>query len=180
MFVTLEYIRTSIFAISFPCYLWHSILLQIHLVEVTMTVWDSIIKGMQVSPAGSAASHSRTISHQPHTCLLPLETSPSVTAGLAGTDCGCCSCHRCSLQLHSVGSSTGKSEAFWSCWGWKQRCWGWKQRCYIISSACDIYTGITHSCVDKWHELNYGWNWRAEKTFGVKWCQVPHIADIAN
>lgn len=55
---------------------------------MTVTVWDSIIKGMQVSPAGSAASHSRTISYQPHTCLLHLEMSPSVTAGLAGQTVG--------------------------------------------------------------------------------------------
>lgn len=140
--------------------------------EMTVTVWDSIIKGMQVSPAGSAASHSRTISYQPHNCFLHLERSPSVTAGLAGTDCGCHSCHPCSLQLHSVGSGAGKSEAFWSCWQLFLG-WGWKQRCYIIPSVC-CYTGITFSHVNKLQELNYGWN------FGVKWCQVPHIADIAN
>lgn len=118
---------------------------------MTVTVWDSIIKGMQVSPAGSAASHSRTVSCQPHICLLHLETSPSVTAGLGGTDCGCQSCHLlqstaapCGLQV----CSTGKSEALGSCWQFFLG-WGWKQRCCIILSACDIYTGITLSHVNK-------------------------------
>ena len=51
------------------------------------------MKGMQLDPAGSPASYSRTLSYQPRTCLRPLETSLSVADGLGGIGCGCRSCH---------------------------------------------------------------------------------------
>lgn len=107
--------------------------------EVTVTDWDSITKGMQVRPAGSAASHSRAISYQPRSCLLQLEMSPSATAGLGGTGCGCHtdSCHPCSLQLHGVAPTMVSLRPFEAA--------GSSSLEAEMLHHFDIYTGITPS-----------------------------------
>lgn len=111
MFVTPEYIMAFIFAISFPRYLSHIILLLVYLTEVTVAVWETIIKGMQEAPAGSAASHNRTVHYQPLSSAsqnFPISRRWAVGEQTAGA----VAATLCSLQLHSGGCSTGKSAAF--------------------------------------------------------------------
>lgn len=81
----------------------------------SVAVWETIIKGMQEAPAGSAASHNRTVHYQPLSSAsqnFPISRRWAVGEQTAGA----VAATLCSLQLHSGGCSTGKSAAFWSCW----------------------------------------------------------------